>query len=52
MQFKIIHKKPGIETASDRDPYGKKGFMSVQWWYGFMVLRAERLAVIKTAAKL
>ena len=32
--------------------YGKKGFMSVQWWYGFMVLRAERLAVIKTAAKL
>ena len=52
VKFKIIHKKPGIETASDRDPYGKKGFMSVQWWYGFMVLRAERLAVIKTAAKL
>ena len=52
VKFKIIHKKPGIDTASDRDPYGKKGFMSVQWWYGFMVLRAERLAVIKTAAKL
>ena len=52
VKFKIIHKKPGIDTASDRDPYCKKGFMSVQWWYGFMVLRAERLAVIKTAAKL
>ena len=50
MKFKIIHKKPGPEMASPADPYGKMGFMSIQWWYGFMVIRPERIALIKTAA--
>lgn len=50
VKFKIIHKKPGVEMASPSDPYGKMGFMSIQWWYGFMVIRPERIALVKTAA--
>ena len=50
VKFKIIHKKPGPEMASPADPYGKMGFMSIQWWYGFMVIRPERIALIKAAA--
>ena len=50
VKFKIIHKKPGPEMATPADPYGKMGFMSIQWWYGFMVIRPERIALIKTAA--
>lgn len=49
VKFKIIHKKPG-ENVGPHDPYGKLGFMSIQWWYGFMVIRPERIALIKTAA--
>lgn len=52
VKFTITHKKPGKEMADLNDPYGEKGFMSIKWYYGFMVLRPERLAVIKTAAKL
>lgn len=52
VKFSITHKKPGKETADRNDPYGETGFMSIKWYYGFMVLRPERLAVIKTAAKL
>jgi N4-gp56 family major capsid protein len=52
VKFTITHKKPGKETADRNDPYGETGFMSIKWYYGFMVLRPERLAVIKTAAKL
>jgi N4-gp56 family major capsid protein len=52
VKFSITHKKPGKETADKNDPYGETGFMSIKWYYGFMVLRPERLAVIKTAAKL
>lgn len=51
VKFKIIHKKPG-ESVGPHDPYGKMGFMSIQWWYGFMVIRPERIALIKTAALL
>jgi N4-gp56 family major capsid protein len=51
-KFTIIHKKPGEGSADRTDPYGKTGFMSIQWYYGFMALRPERIAVLKTAAKL
>ena len=51
VKFKIIHKKPGEATADKTDPYGKLGFGSIQWFYGFMALRAERIGLIKTAAK-
>jgi N4-gp56 family major capsid protein len=50
VKFNQIHKAPGKETADMNNPYGKKGFMSIQWWYGFMPLRPERIALIKTTA--
>lgn len=52
VKFKITHKKPGKETADRNDPYGETGFMSIKWYYGTMILRPERLALVKTAAKL
>ena len=52
VKFKILHKAPSDETADRNDPYGKMGFMSIQWWYGFMVLRPERIGLILTAAVL
>jgi N4-gp56 family major capsid protein len=52
VKFKIFHKKPGEETADRNDPYGESGFMSIKWYYGFMVLRPERLAVLLTVARL
>lgn len=51
VKFDITHKKPGKETADRNDPYGELGFMSIKWYYGFMVLRPERIALIKTIAK-
>ncbi len=50
VKFKITHKKPGEATADRNDPYGETGFMSIKWYYGCLILRPERLAVIKTAA--
>lgn len=49
-KFKQIHKKPGEANANLENPYGKKGFMSIQWWYGFMALRPERIGLILTTA--
>lgn len=52
VKFKITHKKPGRETADRNDPYGETGFMSIKWYYGTMILRGERIGLIKTAAPL
>ena len=52
VKFTITHKAPGKETADRTDPYGETGFMSIKWYYGFMILRPERIALIKTAARL
>jgi N4-gp56 family major capsid protein len=52
VKFKITHKKPGRETADRNDPYGEIGFYSIKWYYGFMALRPERIAVLKTVATL
>ena len=52
VKFKITHKKPGMETADRNDPYGEVGFYSIKWYYGFMALRPERIAVVKTVATL
>lgn len=51
VKFKIIHKKPGEETADRTDPYGETGFMAIKWYYGFLPLRPERIALLITAAK-
>lgn len=42
---------PGEKTADFADPYGQKGFSSMLWWYGTMIMRPERLAVVKTVAR-
>jgi N4-gp56 family major capsid protein len=52
VKFKITHKKPGEATADRTDPYGETGFMSIKWYYGSLILRPERIAIIKTAASL
>jgi len=52
VKFDITHKAPGKETADRNDPYGETGFMSIKWYYGFMVLRPERIGLIKTAGLL
>lgn len=52
VKFKIYHKKPGEQTADRNDPYGEMGFMSIKWYYGFMLLRPERIGLIKTVATL
>ena len=50
-KFKVIHTRPGEPASLANDPYGKTGFESIQWWYGFMVLRPERIAMILTVAE-
>jgi N4-gp56 family major capsid protein len=52
VKFTITHKRPGKDVANRHDPYGEVGFYSIKWYYGFMVLRPERLAVLKTVATL
>jgi len=54
VKFKIKHVKPESEQSYslESDPFGEKGFMSIKWYYGFMKLRAERLAVLKSVAEL
>lgn len=52
VKFKIYNKKPGEGAADRSDPYGEMGFSSIKWYYGFMVLRPERIGLIKTVASL
>jgi len=52
VKFKIKHSKPGSPESFANDYYGEKGFMSIKWYYGTMILRSERLAVIKTIAEI
>jgi len=52
-KFSIKHAKPGSDISYGRDnPYGEVGFYSIKWFYGFMLLRSERIAVVKTVATL
>ena len=52
VKFKIITKMPGEANATTNDPYGKTGFMSINWYYGTLVYRPERIAVAKGVAPL
>lgn len=52
LNFKIINRKPGDSTADRNDPYGKTGFSSIQFWYGFLCKRPERILVIWSVAKI
>jgi N4-gp56 family major capsid protein len=52
-KFSIKHAKPGSDISYGRDdPYGETGFYSIKWFYGFMLLRSERIALLKTVATL
>ena len=50
-KFKIYHRAPGAQMANRDDPYGKMGFYSIQFWYGFMVIRPEWIALVKVVAE-
>ena len=52
VKFNVITKMPGPATADRNDPYGKSGFSSIQWWYGILVKRPERIGLVKTVAKI
>ena len=52
VKFQTIVRKPGKESADRNDPYGETGFSSIKWWYGILIMRPERIAVIKTIAPL
>ncbi len=52
VKFKIIHKAPGEQTADRDEPFGELGFMSIKWYYGFLLERPERIALIKSVAEL
>jgi len=51
-KFKIFHKKPGIDMVSRDDPFGENGVFSIKWYYGFMGLRTERLALMWATAEM
>lgn len=52
VKFKIKHSKPESNMSySHDDPYGELGFMSIKWYYGSMILRAERIALCKSVAE-
>ena len=50
VKFDITTKMPGVATADRNDPYGETGFSSIKWYYGILIKRPERLALIKTVA--
>ncbi len=50
VKFDITTKMPGKETADRNDPYGELGFSSIKWYYGSLIKRPERIAVVKTVA--
>ena len=50
-KFKIKHVKPESDVSYALDKYGETGFYSIKWYYGTMVLRPERLAVMWSVAE-
>lgn len=50
VKFTVMTKMPGKETADRNDPFGETGFSSIKWYYGILVKRPERLAIVKTVA--
>lgn len=51
VKFKIITKMPGEKTADRFEPFGETGFSSIKWYYGTLIMRPERLAIVKTVAR-
>ena len=51
-KFTIKHAKPESPESYANDRYGETGFSSLKWYYGFVCYRPERIAVIKSVARL
>jgi N4-gp56 family major capsid protein len=51
IKFKIKHSEPESPESYANDPFGETGFMSIKFYYGFMALRTERIALVKTVAR-
>ena len=51
-KFTVYHKKPGKEMVSRDNPYGTEGIMSINFFYGFLCDRPERITLIHTLAKM
>ena len=52
VKFSIKHAAPGSTESYANDPYGETGFMSIKWYYGILIQRSERIALMKSAALL
>lgn len=52
VKFNIMTQMPGKETMSYDDPYGEMGRSSLKFWYGMLILRSERLGLIKCVAEI
>ena len=50
VKFSVMTKMPGKETMDRNDPYGEMGLSSIKWYYGVLIKRPERIAVVKTVA--
>lgn len=50
-KFKIITSMPGEKNANQLDPYGRTGRMAIQWYYATMILRSERILLMKSVAE-
>lgn len=50
-KFTINHMRPGPDSVTRENPYGNMGLMSIRWWYGFLLKRSERIALILTVAQ-
>ena len=51
VKWKINHRTPE-QNISPFDPYGETGFYSLKYYYGFMALRPEWIALYKTVAEI
>jgi N4-gp56 family major capsid protein len=43
--------EPKSQVSFSNDPYGSSGFTSLQWYYGFVCFRPERIAMLLTVAE-
>ena len=50
VKFSIKHAAPGSTESYANDPYGETGFMSIKFYYGILIQRAERIAIMYSAA--
>jgi N4-gp56 family major capsid protein len=50
-KWSVYYRRPE-DNRSVLDPYGQTGFFAIDWWYGTLVEKSERLAVYYSVAEL